>query len=52
MVSINQTIIPHGNDFNGKEVYMPTSNDDIVEVEKVYENIEELLKLTKKKIIS
>lgn len=29
------------------QVYMPTSNDDIGEVEKVYEDIEELLKLIK-----
>ncbi|VVC27559.1 Endonuclease/exonuclease/phosphatase [Cinara cedri] len=33
------------------QVYMPTSNDDIGEVEKVYEDIEELLKLTKQKDI-
>lgn len=31
------------------QVYMPTSNDDIGEVEKIYEDIEELLKLTKQK---
>lgn len=31
------------------QVYMPTSTDDIGEVEKVYEDIEELIKLTKHK---
>lgn len=31
------------------QAYMPTSNDDIGGVKKVYEDIEELLKLTKQK---